>query len=107
MTCLSQKSMSQQAPAHSDAPVNAPDRQLYSCLRQSFSPRQHVLVDAVYQSSVQIEQKGLRASCFLFRYLMLGHLCTRKINAGAFLNWKMVWVVKIDGAVSRPLRISH
>jgi hypothetical protein len=63
MTRLSQESMSQQAPAHSDAPVNAPDRQLYSSFRQGFSPRQHVLVHAVYESPVEIEQKGLHASC--------------------------------------------
>jgi hypothetical protein len=38
--------------------VNAPDRQVYPLLIQSLSPSEHVLVDAIDQCTIQVEEEN-------------------------------------------------
>jgi hypothetical protein len=52
---LPQKGVNKQSATHADAAVNAPYRQLDPHLLESLLPSQDVLVNAVYQRSVQIE----------------------------------------------------
>ena len=49
-----------EAPAHADLTVNAPDRQFDAGRLRRFAPGQHMLVDAVDQGAVQIEEEGHR-----------------------------------------------
>ena len=52
----------EQAAAHADLAMDAPDRELDAFAVERLLPRQHVLVDAVHQRAVEIEQKhGLDA----------------------------------------------
>ena len=46
-----------QSARHADAPVNAPDRNVNAFLLQGGTPRQHMVVDAVDQRAVEIEQE--------------------------------------------------
>jgi hypothetical protein len=48
----------EQASAHSDLPVNAPHRQIDALGLECLTPRQDVLVDAVDQRAVEIEEHG-------------------------------------------------
>jgi hypothetical protein len=60
-----------QAPAHADLAVNAPDRQFDAGRLRRFAPGQHMLVDAVDQGAVQIEEEGQRVGAAGFRH---GHI---------------------------------
>ena len=52
----------EQAAAHADLAVDAPDREVDAFAVESLLPGQHVLVDAVDQRPIEIEQKrGLDA----------------------------------------------
>ena len=55
---LAQQRAREQAAAHADAPVDAPHRELDAGLLQRLVPRQHVLIDAVDQRAVEIEDQG-------------------------------------------------
>ena len=55
---LAQQRAREQAAAHADAPVDAPHRELDTSLLQRLVPRQHVLIDAVDQRAVEIEDQG-------------------------------------------------
>ena len=55
---LPQQGVHEQATAHSDAAVDAPDRELDPRLLQGLPPRQDVLVDAIHECAVEIEQEG-------------------------------------------------
>jgi hypothetical protein len=61
---LAQQRPREQAAAHADAPVDAPDRELDPGLLQRLVPREHVLVDAVDQRAVEIEDQSRRAHGF-------------------------------------------
>jgi hypothetical protein len=47
----------EQAAAHSDSPMNAPSRELDPGLFERFLPGKHVLIDAVDQSAIQVEDE--------------------------------------------------
>jgi hypothetical protein len=55
MPCFAQQCVNQQAAAHADAAVNTPHCELDPGLFQGFPPCQHVLVDAIDESSIEIE----------------------------------------------------
>ena len=55
---LAQQRAREQAAAHADAAVDAPHRELDAGLLQRLVPRQHVLIDAVDQRAVEIEDQG-------------------------------------------------
>src|SRR5574341_1585931 len=55
---LSQQGVDKQSSAHPDPAVDAPDSQLYARHFERLPPRQNVLVNAVDQRAVQVEQKG-------------------------------------------------
>src|SRR2546426_11963149 len=50
--------MDEQATAHADATVDAPHRELDADALERFAPREHVLVHAVHERAVEIEQEG-------------------------------------------------
>ena len=54
---LAEERVHEQAAAHADPAMDAPHGELNSGLFQSFPPRQHMLIDAVDQRAVKIEQK--------------------------------------------------
>ena len=55
---LAEKGIHEEPAAHSDAAMDAPDRQLDPRLFERLSPRQDVLVDAIHECAVEIEQEG-------------------------------------------------
>ena len=55
-----QQGIHKQSTTHTNAAMNAPDGELDAAALQGFSPRQHVLINAVYQRSIKIEKKGGR-----------------------------------------------
>ena len=55
--CFAQQHVGKQAAAHADLAMNAPDREFDALLIEGFAPRQHVLIDAVDQRSIQVKQK--------------------------------------------------
>src|SRR6266508_907462 len=55
---LSQKHICEQSPTHPDFVMNAPEGQFDSLGDQGIMPGEHMIVDAVDQSSVEIEEKG-------------------------------------------------
>ncbi len=54
---LAQQHVDQQAAAHADAAMHAPDRQVNAVALERLVPREHVLVDAVDERAVEIEQE--------------------------------------------------
>jgi hypothetical protein len=54
---FSQQLIGKQAAAHADLAMDAPDRELDALGVECLLPRQHVLIDAVDQRSVEIEEK--------------------------------------------------
>jgi hypothetical protein len=52
---LAQQRIDQQSATHADPAMNSPDRELDPHLLEGFTPRQHVLVDAVDEGPVEIE----------------------------------------------------
>ena len=69
---LPQEGVDEQSAAHADATVNAPHRQLDPGRFQRFPPREHMLVDAVHQRAIEIEQEGWTRSALVFGWLTLG-----------------------------------
>ena len=55
---LAHELVGEQAAAHADLAVNAPDGEFDSFAVERFLPRQHVLVHAVDQRAVEIEQEN-------------------------------------------------
>jgi hypothetical protein len=55
---LAQNSVDHKSAAHADAPVDSPHGQVDADRRHRFVPGEHVLVDAVHQRAVQVEQEG-------------------------------------------------
>ncbi len=55
---LAQQRVDQQARAHPDAPVDAPDGEVDAQPGERFTPGQHVLVHGVDQRAVEVEQHG-------------------------------------------------
>src|SRR5229473_447490 len=61
---LAQQRVQEQAAAHADAPVDAPDGELDPGALERVTPGEHVLVHAVHQRAVEIEEKRRAAqSC--------------------------------------------
>src|SRR5258707_13854110 len=58
---LAQQYVGEQTAAHADLPMNAPHRQRDTFLIQRRFPREHMLVHAVDERTVEIEKKG----CFI------------------------------------------
>jgi hypothetical protein len=59
-----QKLICEQASAHANPAVNAPNRQFETFGVQRFLPREHMLIDAVDESPVEIEQEHrINAHC--------------------------------------------
>ena len=54
---FAQQLIGEQAAAHADLAVDAPDRQLDALRVQRLLPGQHVLIDAVDQRAVEIEEE--------------------------------------------------
>ena len=55
---LSRQGIEEQAAAHPDPPVDAPHRELEAHRLERLTPGEHVLVDAVDECAVEIEQEG-------------------------------------------------
>jgi len=70
---LAQEHACEQAAAHADLAMDAPDREVYSLRRKRRPPSQHVLIDAVDQCAVEIEQK--RRSCMCFEHSSATAVC--------------------------------
>ena len=61
LAALAQQDVRHQAAAHADLAVDAPDRERNAFAFERFLPGEHVLVDAVDERAVEIEQEcGLR-----------------------------------------------
>jgi hypothetical protein len=56
-TGFPQEHVGKQAATHADPAVNAPDRQVDPLMIQSLSPSEHVLVDAIDQCPIQVEEE--------------------------------------------------
>ena len=54
---LAQQLIGEQAAAHADLAMDAPHRQLDAFVVERFLPREHVLVDAVDERAVEVEQE--------------------------------------------------
>jgi hypothetical protein len=54
---FAQEHSAEQAAAHADLAMDAPDRQLDPFRRQRLAPGQHVLIDTVDQCAVEVEQE--------------------------------------------------
>src|SRR5688572_2516050 len=57
MAGLAQQSIDQQSTAHADAPMDSPHGKLDSGFFQCFAPHQDMLIHAVDQRAIEIEQK--------------------------------------------------
>jgi len=57
---FAQQRIGEQAAAHADAPMDAPDRERNARFVQRLLPGQDVLVHAVHQGAVEVEQEGRR-----------------------------------------------
>ena len=57
-TGLPEQRVDEQPAAHPDAPMDAPDGELNSGALQRLAPREHVLVHAVDERAVEIEEKS-------------------------------------------------
>src|SRR4030088_118179 len=55
---LAQQSAGEQAAAHADLSMDTPDREIDPVRIKRLAPSQHVLIDAVDQRPVEVEQKG-------------------------------------------------
>src|SRR5207247_11013488 len=55
---LAEQRQDEEATAHADATVDAPHRELDAGALERFAPREHVLVHAVHERAVEIEQEG-------------------------------------------------
>src|SRR5216117_4431674 len=55
---LAEQRVDEQATAHADATVDAPHRELDADALERFAPREHVLVHAVHERAVEIEQES-------------------------------------------------
>src|SRR6266478_1142368 len=58
MPGLTRQTIGQESTAHPDAPVDAPDRQLDAGQLERLVPRDGVLIDAVNERAVQVEEEG-------------------------------------------------
>ena len=68
---LTSQSVHEESAAHADLAVNAPNGEMNPAGLERLTPREHVLIDAIDQRSVEIEKKGLSSwSCVL----IIGHL---------------------------------
>src|SRR5258708_20869124 len=54
---FAQQHVRKQAAAHADLSMNAPDREFDALLIEGIAPRQHALIDAVDERSIQVKQK--------------------------------------------------
>jgi hypothetical protein len=54
---LAQQRIDEETAAHSDPPMNAPHGELDPRFLERFAPREHVLVDAVDERSIEVEEK--------------------------------------------------
>jgi hypothetical protein len=54
---FAQKHVCQRATAHADLAVDAPDRDVDPLSLKRFAPSQHMLIDAVDQRAVKVEQE--------------------------------------------------
>ena len=54
---LPQQSIDEEASAHPDAPVDPPDGQLHTGFSQHFVPGEHMLIDAVDERPVEVEEQ--------------------------------------------------
>ena len=64
---FTQQHVGEQAARHADAAMDAPDGKLDAFLAERVVPRQDMLVDAVHQRAVEIEQVGNGISCHVCR----------------------------------------
>ena len=76
---LAQQLIGEQPAAHADLAMDAPDRELDAFGIERFLPRQHVLIDAVDQRAVEIEQKGVLGAHGLLAELSVR--ATRDVSA--------------------------
>ena len=56
-SCLAEHRVREQPAAHADAAVDAPDREVDAVAGERFLPRQHVVIHAVHQRAVEIEEE--------------------------------------------------
>ena len=54
---LAEQRVDEEAAAHADTAVDAPDRELDAGALERFAPGEHVLIHAVHERAVEIEQE--------------------------------------------------
>jgi hypothetical protein len=70
---LAQEHVGKQSAAHADLAMDSPDRKIDAFGLERFAPREHVLIDAVDQRAVEIEEKcGLLTFCLAADVLETG-----------------------------------
>src|SRR5215831_2075094 len=73
---LTQQDVGEQAAAHADLAVDAPYRKRDAFDLQRLAPRQHVLIDAVNERAVEVEQKRrFGASHLVLRFPNFASYC--------------------------------
>src|ERR1044072_9564395 len=78
MPGFAQNGIDEQAATHSDLPVNAPNGQLHTARFERFTPCKHVLIDAVDECSIQVEEKSCLRCCFVaLCHLVLSNIIKR------------------------------
>src|SRR5207253_415589 len=70
---LAQERVDQQATTHADPTLNTPDRQLNSSALQRFAPCEHMLVYAVDERAVEIENERRTCGMLVHYYIALNH----------------------------------
>ena len=84
---LTRQRINEQAAAHADLAMNAPHSQVNSAGLERLAPRKHVLIDAVDECSIEIEEKSLSScgcvliiSCLVVRHLFILPLMETRIG---------------------------
>src|SRR5689334_2458166 len=86
MSGLARQSIDEQTPAHANLAMNAPHGQINPTGLERLPPREHVLIDAVDECSIEIEKKRLPGHSSAFSHMFIlglptkGTKCTRTTN---------------------------
>ena len=81
---LARETLGEQAAAHADAPMDTPHRQLDATQLERFAPGERVLVDAVGERAVEVEQDGWAVGAV--GAVGHGHISGLKLPTGALYS---------------------
>src|SRR5262245_59764765 len=83
---FAREGVDEEAAAHADLSMNAPDGQVNSAGLERLAPREHVMIDAVDERPIKIEKKRLsgHSSAFSISHILglatKGTKCTQNTN---------------------------